>query len=230
MVPELIWQSISGYCLELIPTTEETNMELSLIPREGEKLLSPEEREAMKKRIRKIRPEELAHFTKQDRQGIKVFFARLIALSEHVHHDMEDEEHVMENMEKIEKLHAERQHLFSKVDDKVFEFVRIVDLCAAEPWLEFEVFMQRLKAILRKKYYQVKNGGGVDAAAGNPFLMQVDNLVSEKQDDLAKLTRITEQEIEGLIFRFSLVELVANLIDARKIITGQFWDDEYYDL
>ncbi len=205
-------------------------MELELVPREGEKLLSPEEREQMKRRIRTIDPEELAHFTENERQRIKIFLFRLIALSEHVHHDMEDEEHVAEHMDHIEKLHQARQQLFESVEEKVNEFIHLVDLCAAEPWLEFEVFMHRLVNVIRKRYYETKNSGGVEATLDNPFLMQMDEDLEEKKFDLDEKTRMTERDIEALIFRFSLEDLVANLINARKMITGQFWEDEYYDL
>lgn len=205
-------------------------MELQLEPREGEKLLSPEEREQMKRRIRQVEPEELAQFNEAERQRIKILLARLIALSEHVHHDMEDDDHVAEHQEHIEQLHMERQRLFDKADAKTRDFVRLIDLCAAEPWLEYEVFMHRLEGLLRKKYFETKHGGGVEATLNNPFLMQTEDITAELHMDLTGLTRITEREIESLIFRFSLEDLVETLINARKIITGQFWDDEYYDL
>jgi hypothetical protein len=205
-------------------------MELELVPREGEKLLSPEEREQMMRRIRVIEPEELAHFTENERQRIKIFLFKLIALSEHVHHDMEDEEHVIEHMDNIEKLHEQRRKLFKSVDERVDEFIHLVDLCAAEPWLEFEVFMHRLVNVARKRYYETKHSGGVEATLDNPFLMQMDEDLEDEKYDLETDTRMTERDIEALIFRFTLEELVANLINARKMITGQFWDDEYYDL
>jgi hypothetical protein len=204
-------------------------VELSLVPREGEKLLSPEEREEMKRRIRTIKPAELEVFSNTDRQQIQVFLARLIELSEHLHHDMEDEAHVMEHQEQIADLHSRRQALFAELPPKIEEFVHLIDLCAAEPWLEYEVFLHRLQGIRRKRYFDVKNKQGVGASQDNPFLMELDDLGQEKQDAMNEQTRLTDQDIEGLIFGFPLEELVSNLIDARKIITGQFWDDEYYD-
>ncbi len=208
-------------------------MELELIPKEDGKeirLLSPEEREAMKKRIRTINPSELAHFGEAERQRIKIFLSRLISLSEHVHHDMEDEEHIAEHREQIEELHGKRQLLFRKADGKIQEFIKLIDLCAAEPWLEYEVFMRRLQGELRKRLFDIKNRVGVEAGLNNPFLMQVDDVKDDEHKELSAATRITEREIEELIFRFPLEDLVKVLIDARKVITGTFWEDDYYDL
>jgi hypothetical protein len=42
--------------------------------------------------------------------------------------------------------------------------------------------------------------------------------------------RITPKEIEKLINHYTLDELVKHLIDARRIMSGDFWDEGFYDL
>ena len=42
--------------------------------------------------------------------------------------------------------------------------------------------------------------------------------------------RITPKEVEELINHYTLEELVKHLIDARRVISGDFWDEGFYDL
>ena len=206
-------------------------MDLELVPLEGEddhqRLLSPEERERMILRIKPIQPEALQHFDPTQRKEIQTFLYRLIAVSEQLHHDMEDTAHKDQLKEHMNKLHTIRKALFDKASPAVQEFTQLVDLSAVEPWLEWEVMMNSLRREMQKAYFATKNTTGQAAALDNPFLMQVDDLRDDALMDLKKKGRLTPHEIEEVIFYFSLEDLVKFLIQSRKVITGQFWERDY---
>ena len=203
-------------------------MHLELVAREGEKLLPPEERERMKKRIRVIRPAELAHFTKKDRRQIKIFFIKLVALSEIVHHDLEeDKEHLVEHEDHIKLIHAKRRYLVETSEGAVKEFIHLIDISAMEPWLEWDVMLEGLHNAQQKKYYETKNQEGVGAAVDNPFLMQVDDQNDEEFRTISQKTRLTPKDIETAIIPVTLEDIVHHIINSRKIITGQIWEGDY---
>ena len=206
-------------------------MTLELEPLDDEedraRLLSLEERERMKARIKVIPAEALATFNAAQRQTIQTFLYRLIALSEQIHHDMDDKAHLPEHKEHILKLHTLRRGLFDHAEPEVDAFVHLVDLSAVEPWLEWEVFLSSLQRELEKAYFETKNTAGQAAALENPFLLQVDDNSDDALMDLKKNARITPQEIEQLVFHFPLEELVKFLVQSRKVITGQFWEGDY---
>lgn len=206
-------------------------MKLELEPldddEERARLLSPEEREQMLARIKPIPPEALKRFDAEQRHQIQTFFYRLIALSEQVHHDMEDTKHLAEHEAHMVKLHGMRRRLFEKASPVLNEFIHLVDLSAMEPWLEWEVFLNTLRREMEKEFYETKNTAGQAAALDNPFLLQVDDNSDEEQLALKKQSRLTPRDIEQLIFHFSLEDLVKYLIQSRKVITGQFWERDY---
>lgn len=203
-------------------------MHLELVAREGEKLLPPEDRERMKKRIRDIPPAELAHFTKQERRLIKLFFVQLVSLSEVVHHDLEeDKEHLVENAEHLKRTHAMRRRLVESAQGAIKEFIKLIDISAMEPWLEWEVMLEGLHNAQRKKYYETKNQQGVGAAVTNPFLMQVDDQNDEEFQTVAQKTRITQADVEAAIMPVTIEDIVNHIIASRKIITGQIWEGDY---
>lgn len=85
-------------------------MTLELEPLDDEedcaRLRSLEERERMKARIKPIPPDALAVFDAGQRHTIQGFLSRLIALSDQIHHDMEDTAHLSEHKEHTVKLHT----------------------------------------------------------------------------------------------------------------------------
>ena len=206
-------------------------MELELVPLEGEdenrRLLSPEERERMILRIKPIQPEVLQRFDTPQRMQIQTFLSRLIAVSEQLQHDMADTAHKAQLRDRMNKLHAMRTALFEQATPAVKDFNQLVDLSAAEPWLEWEVMLNSLHQEMEKSYYATKNSTGHAAAAANPFLMQADDLKDDALMDLKKQGRYSAHDIEKMIFYFSLEDLVKFLILSRKVITGQFWEREY---
>jgi len=206
-------------------------MMLELVPIEGEHRLSEAERAALMKRIKPVSPAELRKFTAAEQGQIKVFLSRLVIFSEKIHHDMEeDAEGGDDHATHIEKLHHARQELFDKASPAVDRLVKLVDLCAMEPWQEFDVFIAGLQSEERRRYYDAKLKSGIEAAAKNPFLMQAEDHTDEDMMSLKRTKRLTAAEIEELIFHYSVEDLVKQLITSRKVITGMYWADEHYDV
>lgn len=206
-------------------------MELELVPLEGEKerarLLPLEERERMKARIKPIPKAALADFSNEQRQQIRQFLFHLISYSEHVHHDMEDTKHITDHREHMVRLHAMRQELFDKAAPAVQAFIKLVDLSPMEPWLEWEVLLHALQREIQGEFYETRNRTGTAAAIDNPFLMQVDDGRDEEQMELSHRGRMTTHDIEQCIFHFELEVLVKQLIQARRVITGEIWEGDY---
>ena len=202
-------------------------MELELVPIEGEKLLSPKEREQMLKRIREIPPDAFKHLSDADRHAIKTFLYHDISLSLLLHNDMEDKEHLSDHREHMQKVHATRQKLFDSIPPVVHEFCQLVDISPMEPWLEWDVLLKSLMSEKHTQYYKTKNESGVAANLNNPFLMKIDDDIEDKHYDEMMKTKITPHEIEELIFHFSVEEIVGLIIRARKVITGTFWARDY---
>jgi len=206
-------------------------MKLELVPIEGQKILSEEEKERLKRKLRPPTREEMASFSEEDLKAIKAFFVRFLILSEQLHHEMADEKHFAELEEHIAKLYLERQALFEHAAVEVRRFTDLMDMCAIEPWRVLEVVIAGLRGEDRRIYFETKNKAGIQAALDNPFLMQVDDEASEQQMALsAKAKRLTQRELEDLISHHTLESLVKELIIGRKVNYGVFWDDDYYDL
>ncbi|MCU7833727.1 MAG: hypothetical protein KZQ83_00635 [gamma proteobacterium symbiont of Taylorina sp.] len=205
-------------------------MKLELEPLEGEKLLPPEEREQMIKRIKPILAEELAHFSDNDCLQIKSFIIQLITYSEIIHHYMEDKEHVREHEDQLMKNHHNRRGVIENASDVVKEYIQLVDISAVEPWLEWEVLIKLFRSELHKRLYEIRDNSGIAEASKNPFLMQVDNVADEQAQDIQQQGRLTSSDIEEYVFQFSIEEITNMIISSRKIITGAFWGGDYYDL
>ena len=82
-------------------------MKLSLVPIEGGKAISEEEKERAKRRTRQIPPEELSRFDNEDRKQIKHFLTLLITLSELFHHDMMEDAEDRGETDSHKKTHRE---------------------------------------------------------------------------------------------------------------------------
>ena len=207
-------------------------MELELVPLEGEKketqrLLPPGERERMKARIKPIKPEVFEPFTDEQQHEMKMFLYRLIALSENIHHDMEDLKHIGEHEEHMMKLHTLRRALFAKASPAAGDFIKIIDISPMEPWLAWEVFVHSLQGEVMSEYYETKNTAGEAVVRDNPNMMQVDDNCEDKQMERSQKGRLTPHDIERYIFHFGIYDLVKHIIHARKIISGTIWEGDY---
>lgn len=207
-------------------------MELSLVPIEGEKIISEEEKERAKRRARHIPPEELTRFDNEDRKQIKHFLTLLISLSERFHHDMkenaEDQDETGSYERHIAKLQAQRRALFEAPPPAVADFIELMQFFAMEPWPEFEMMIAGIRGEDLQRYYDTKLKTAVD-----PFHMSAEDDIDRTQDErmeLARKCRVTPHEIEELVRFHSLESLVKHLIDGRRLMTGEFWNLSHYDL
>ena len=208
-------------------------MVLELEPMEGEKVLSEEEKQRLERRIKPIPSEKLEVFTEGDARQIKNFLIQLIAVTEQIHHDMTIENPPSDVKEHEDKMHNLRRHLFTDQHPTVRQFCELLDISPAEPWQEFEVLISELIEEDRHHFFAVKNESGVKAALDNPFLMHAEDYQDSAEEErlaLAGKSRITPHEIGELINHHSLEEIVKDIISARNVISGQFWQNQYYDL
>lgn len=207
-------------------------MKLSLVPIEGEKVISDEEKERAKLRARHIPPEKLSRFDNEDRNQITHFLTSLITLSERLHHDMkehaEDPGDTASYHKHIVKLQAQRQALFDAPPRAVADFIELLLFYAMEPWPEFEMMIAGIRGEDLQHYYDTKLKTAVD-----PYHMNAEDDVERAQDEqieLVKKCRITPHEIKELVQLHSLESLVKHLIDGRRLMTGEFWNLGHYDL
>ncbi len=207
-------------------------MKLSLVPIEGEKVISDEEKERGKRRARQIPPEELSRYDNEDRKQIKDFLTLLITLSERFHHDMnehaKDQDEADSYEKEIAKLQAQRQALFDDPPPAVGDFIELLQFYPMEPWPEFEMMIAGIRGEDVQRYYVTK----LETAA-DPFHMHAEDDVEGAQSEqleLAKKCRITQHEIKELVQFHSLESLVTHLIDGRRLISGDFWNASHYDL
>ncbi len=206
-------------------------MTLELVPIEKQSEFSNDEIEEIKQRTRDIKPEEIKHFTEKNVKEIKHFLVCLVTVSEFVHYDMEHQEDIPNFDLTLEHLTTYRQKLFNDPKPAVSDFIKLLQLCPMEPWREFEILIQDLKNEDRRRYFEIQNNTGITNDNKNSFLMQTEDDQYEKiMDEQQKTKRLTPNEMEDLIIHFTLWELVYNLVKARKILTGQFWEVGYYDL
>jgi hypothetical protein len=207
-------------------------MELSLVPLEGEIVVSDEEKERAKRRARDIPPEELSRFDNEDRKQIKHFLTVLIMLSEQLHHDMSEHAQSPGDTASYEKhvvhLQKQRQALFNAPTPAVADFIELLQFYAMEPWPEFEMMIAGIRGEDLQRYYDTKLKAAVD-----PFHIRAEDDVDRAQDEqmeLAKKCRITPQEIKDLVWYHSIENLAKHLIAGRRLMTGEFWNLGHYDL
>lgn len=203
-------------------------MDLSLEPMDGRddpRLLAKAERETMLKRIKTIPDELFTALGPEGQREVQLFLYRLITLSMMIHQDMEDIKEKGDHEEHIVKLNARRRALFDELSPAASTFVHTVDIMAMEPWLEWTTLIHALQDDMHKEYYQTKNETGMDA--NNPFLMQVDNGSGDEMFDQQQNLSLTPADIETLILHFDLKTLIRQIMRARTIISGEFWQDIY---
>jgi len=205
-------------------------MKLELESIEGEKVFTEEEKERLKRRTRPISPFALSSFSNNEKQEIKNLLIKLIVLTEHVDHDMKHEELYEDYEQHILSLNQARQALFQNPGSSLASFITLLDLCPSEAWKEFETLIGFLREEELSHYPEESQKTGIDAAADNPFLMQEEDNIKAEHIALEMKSRITANEVEELINHYSLEDLVKNLIDARRVISGEFWDEGLYDL
>jgi hypothetical protein len=215
-------------------------MKLELVPIEGKKVLTEEEKERLKQRSRPIPPAVICRFSETEQAEIILFLTRLVVFTEQFHHNMEQhdlhqhddsfEDQLVRYEEHMERLNADRNLLFQNPAPAIAKFIQLLDLCPMESWQEFEALIKSLQVEELHRYRDARLKIGIQAAMDNPFLMQAEEPVEEERIEQKMKCRITPAEIEELFRRFSLVDIVRYMIDSRRLSTGEFWDDGYYDL
>jgi hypothetical protein len=205
-------------------------MKLELEPIEGEKILTEEEKERLKRRTRPLPPDALAQFSDDEKNTIKNFLIKLIVQTEHVDHDMQHEDQFDDFDAHILSLNQVRQALFENPSPSLKKFIDLLEICPSEAWKEFEALIGFLREEELRHFREAAQKSGIEAAADNPFLMQEEDNIEAEHMELEMKGRITPKEIEKLINHYTLDELVKHLIDARRIMSGDFWDEGFYDL
>jgi len=207
-------------------------MELKLVPIEGEKIISEEEKERLKRRAQPVPPEKISNFNEAEQKDIKAFFASLITLTEQIHNDMEhkedrEEDHPEYYEKEMENLQENRKLLFDNPLPAVGRFIELLEFFPMEPWHEFEMLIAGVRGEDVKHYYETKLKAEVDAH----YIQVEDNIEAEQEARMVgEMTcRITPLEIRDLVYQHDLEDLVKHLVDGRRLITGEFWDAGYYD-
>ncbi|MDX1823467.1 MAG: hypothetical protein R3354_02040 [Thiohalomonadales bacterium] len=174
-------------------------MKLELEPIEGEKVLTEEEKERLKRRTRPIPPDALSRFTEAEKQAIKNFLIKLIVLTEHVDHDRQHEDQFQDYDQHMLALNQTRQALFQNPAPALANFINLLELCPSEAWKEFEALIAFLREEDLRHYHETLQKSGINAAADNPFLMQEQDNIEAEHIALEMKGRITPKEVQELI-------------------------------
>lgn len=211
-------------------------MKLELEPIDGERVISKEEKEWHEKRMRPISPEVLRQFDNDAENSIKIFLIKLIILTQQFHNDVIAHDDCSEEQREFyekhsRKINSDRLALFKNASPPLKEFIKILNLFPMEGWQEFESLTKNLQVKNLHTYRDLSHATGISAALDNSYLMQIEEDVEEEHMELAmKTEKITPGEIEDLIMHYSLGEIVEQLISARKVGSGNFWESDFYDL
>ena len=207
-------------------------MELSLEPIEGEKILSEEEKERIKRRALPIPEEAISRFSDTEQKEMRFFLASLIVLTEQFHHDSERKEDYKDNLyfykETIDKLQANRVALFKNPSPPVANFIKLLELYPMETWYEYELMIAGIRGDDLHRYYETS----IKATVDEHHVRVEGNTEKEQEDQLTRdlKCRMTPKDIQDLILSHSLEDLVKHLISSRQLISGKFWDVGMYDL
>lgn len=208
-------------------------MKLSLVPLDGEKAISDEEKERMQLRMRQIPPAVLGRFDDKDCQSIKEFLISLITLSERIHHEVT--EHTKETRESdsyneaTAKLQTQRQALFDDPSPAVRPFIELLRFHAMESWPDLEMMIASIRGEDVQHYYDTKSTTDADASEEDAKKKEIEQAKNE-QLELTTKCRITPHEIKELVHCHSLEILVKHLIEGRRMASGAFWNVGHYDL
>nr|NIR60762.1 hypothetical protein [Gammaproteobacteria bacterium] len=197
-------------------------MKLELVPKEGEKVLSEEEKERLRRRTRSIPPQALRAFSEAGQAQIKDFLARLIVLLVELQRDREHDDRAEYYERHVEKLEAQRAALFEQPPPEVARFIELLQLCPMEPWREIESLLDHLRHDDLWRTHRLKHETGIEAALDNPFLMQQDDGVEEERQEQRMQCRMTADEIDIMVRHFSVEELANQIINARRVAAGDF--------
>ena len=207
-------------------------MVLKLVPIEGEKILSEEEKERIKRRARPIPPEVIRRFSDAEQKEMRFFLASLIVLTEQFHHDLEQIKEHKDNQDfcekHIAKLQVNRMALFENPSPPVAKFIELLELYPMEPWHEYEFMIAGVRGDDLNHYYETKLKALVDE-----HHVQVEGNTDMGQDDLQTRDlkcRMTPKDIRDLVLSHSLKDLVKHLIASRQLVSGDFWNVGMYDL
>ena len=219
-----------------IAISEWCPVELELEPIDGVRVISKEEKEWHAMRMRPISPQVLRQFENDAEDSIKKFLIKLIILTQQFHADMEEHEDCSEEQQEFykkesRKLNRDRLALFQNVPPLLKEFIKVLNLFPMESWQEFEGLIKNLQVKNMHTYRDLSHATGISAALDNSYLMQVEEDVEEEHMELVmKSRKITHSEIEALIMHYSPGEIVEQLIGVRKVSSGNFWENDFYDL
>jgi hypothetical protein len=205
-------------------------MDLELVPIEGKRELTLDEKRKQKIRSQRIDPGLLSQFSEQDEVEIKHFLIDLIILTDEFHHEMAKDAFTEDHQERLAALNEKRLALFQYLSDPVSRFVKLLRLAPTESSEELEILVRELRRDEIRGHYKTVTETGIDAARHNPFLMQIDDDIEGDHKGLELECRNTPNEIQALIHRFALKVIVEHLITARRMTTGEFWDGDHYDL
>ena len=165
-------------------------MELSLVPIEGDRILSEEEKERAALRARKIPPEALSRFGDDDRKQIRGFLTSLITLAEKFHHEMselaQNNDSADFQKERIEQLQVQRKALFDAPLPPVADFIELLQFFVMEPWPEFEMMIAGIRGEDQQLYDEAKL-----KAVFDPFRMvaEGDLALAVEQDGVGQRAR-----------------------------------------
>ncbi len=158
---------------------------------------------------------------------VKMFLTLLIALSERIHHQMYAPFKDDKGEEELLKMHQQRRTMFEKATGPAKDYINDLELCPMEPWRVYESVLRALLSEEDDEYYEKLNNSGIQAAAENPYLMDLVELDALDHDRRARHSRLSEQDIEELLQRADLSQLKKDFIECRQVNTGEFWDKHY---
>ncbi len=205
-------------------------MELELVPLDGQEARKKSDKERARKRYQKIPPKVLRKFTDEQQQKIKEFMIDLVLITHEIQHETESGKGTKDHEERLDRLNGRRHALFEQPERAVAQFIKLLSLAALESAQEIEALIRDLRREDVQDYYKTEVDVGLDAALDNPFLRQINDNIEDEKLSLKLKTRLTNSEIEALIRRRSLQDIVDRVIAARCLTSGLFWRDSYYDL
>ena len=207
-------------------------MELKLEPIAGEKVLSEEEKERIKRRSRDIPEEVIRRFSDAEQKEMRFFLASLIVSTEQYHHESERKEDYKDNLdyykEQIDKIQANRVALFKNPSPPVAKFIKLLELYPMEPWHEYELMIAGVRCYDLHRYYETS----IKATVDEHHIRVEGNMEKEQEDQLTRelKCRMTPKDIQDMVLSHSLEDLVKHLIASRQLISGKFWDVGMYNL
>lgn len=166
-------------------------------------------------------------YTDKEVMQVKMFLTLLIALSERIHNKMYASFRDDDGEDELEKMHLQRRTMFEKAGGPVKDFINDLELCPMEPWRVYESVLRALLSDEDDEYYEKLNNSGIQAAADNPYLMDLVELDELAHDRRARHSRLSEQDIDELLQRCTLPQLKKDFIESRQVNTGEFWDKHY---